>query len=125
MDRRGQRALSMYRHQGVLGPVGSSSRGCHALPLHAVQTPCRHWPLGEILSEYFSELCRSMALLAEQPNAMFVGQGVGCAGTTMTDTLKDVPKEKLLEFPVAEDLQMGMAIGMALEGVLPVCIFPR
>jgi len=81
--------------------------------------------LGEILSAYFSELCRAMALLAEQPNAMFIGQGVGCAGTTLTDTLPDVPKEKLLEFPVAEDLQMGFSIGMALEGVLPVCIFPR
>jgi len=77
------------------------------------------------MSEYFSELCRAMEWLAEQPNAMFVGQGVGAAGTTLTDTLRDVPKEKLLEFPVAEDLQMGTAIGMALEGVLPVCIFPR
>lgn len=66
-----------------------------------------------------------MAWLAEQPNAIFIGQGVGCAGTTLTDTLRDVPQEKLLEFPVAEDLQMGTAIGMALEGLLPVCIFPR
>lgn len=81
--------------------------------------------MGTVLSEYFSELCRAMAWLATQSNAMFIGQGVGCAGTTMTDTLRDVPKERLLEFPVAEDLQMGTAIGMALEGILPVCIFPR
>lgn len=77
------------------------------------------------MSEYFSELCRAMEWLAQQPNAMFIGQGVGCAGTTLTDTLRDVPKQNLLEFPVAEDLQMGTAIGMALEGLLPVCIFPR
>lgn len=76
-------------------------------------------------SAYFSELCRAMAWLAEQPNAVFVGQGVGYAGTTLTDTLRDVPKDRLLEFPVAEDLQMGVATGMALEGILPVCIFPR
>ena len=81
--------------------------------------------MGAILSEYFSELCRAMAWLAQQPNAIFIGQGVGCAGTTMTDTLKDVPRDRLLEFPVAEDLQMGTATGMALEGLLPVCIFPR
>jgi pyruvate/2-oxoglutarate/acetoin dehydrogenase E1 component len=74
---------------------------------------------------YFSELCRAMAWLSQQPDAMFIGQGVGTAGTTLTDTLRDVPAEKLLEFPVAEDLQMGAAIGMAIEGLLPVCIFPR
>jgi pyruvate/2-oxoglutarate/acetoin dehydrogenase E1 component len=66
-----------------------------------------------------------MAWVSLQPNSIFIGQGVGCAGTTMTDSLRDVPKDKLLEFPVAEDLQMGTAIGMALEGLLPVCIFPR
>jgi pyruvate/2-oxoglutarate/acetoin dehydrogenase E1 component len=66
-----------------------------------------------------------MAWLAQHANAMLIGQGVGCAGTTLTDTLRDVPKERLLEFPVAEDLQMGFCIGMALEGILPVCIFPR
>ena len=77
------------------------------------------------MSDYFSELCRAMEWLAEQPNTLFVGQGVGAAGTTMTDTLKDVPKDKLLEFPVAEDLQTGFSTGVALEGVLPVCIFPR
>lgn len=66
-----------------------------------------------------------MQELSKDRNSIFVGQGVGCAGTTMTDTLKDVPPEKLLEFPVAEDLQMGTCIGMALEGKLPICIFPR
>jgi pyruvate/2-oxoglutarate/acetoin dehydrogenase E1 component len=63
--------------------------------------------------------------LAALHNTVFVGQGVGCAGTTMTDTLKSVPTEKLLEFPVAEDLQMGFCIGLALQGLLPVCIYPR
>lgn len=66
-----------------------------------------------------------MKLLAQHPRSIFVGQGVGCAGTTMTDTLRDVPEEKLLEFPVAEDFQMGFATGLALEGHLPVCIYPR
>jgi pyruvate/2-oxoglutarate/acetoin dehydrogenase E1 component len=74
---------------------------------------------------YFDELCRAMATLAQHPKSIFVGQGVGCAGTTMTDTLRDVPKSKLLEFPVAEDLQMGFCTGLSLEGWLPICIFPR
>ncbi len=64
-------------------------------------------------------------MLAEHPKTVFIGQGVSCAGTTMTDTFRDVPRQKLIEFPVAENLQMGVAIGMALEGWLPVCIYPR
>lgn len=74
---------------------------------------------------YFDALCDAMGMLAREPNTIFLGQGVGCAGTTLTDTLRDVPQEKLLEFPVAEDLQMGFAIGLALEGYLPICIYPR
>jgi pyruvate/2-oxoglutarate/acetoin dehydrogenase E1 component len=74
---------------------------------------------------YFDALTQAMNRLAEDRNSIFVGQGVGCAGTTMTDTLKGVPKDKLLEFPVAEDMQVGFCIGLALEGKLPICIFPR
>jgi pyruvate/2-oxoglutarate/acetoin dehydrogenase E1 component len=84
---------------------------------------CWHWPLGALLS-YFSALTDAMTMLAQEPNAIFMGQGM-FAGTTMSDTLKNVPAEKKLEMPVAEDLQMGMAIGMALDGMLPICIFPR
>jgi pyruvate/2-oxoglutarate/acetoin dehydrogenase E1 component len=73
---------------------------------------------------YFSALTDAMTMLSQEPNTIFMGQGM-FAGTTMSDTLKGVPIEKKLEMPVAEDLQMGMAIGMALDGMLPVCIFPR
>jgi pyruvate/2-oxoglutarate/acetoin dehydrogenase E1 component len=43
----------------------------------------------------------------------------------MTNTLKDVPKEQLLEMPVFEDTQMGMTLGLALAGFIPVSIYPR
>lgn len=79
----------------------------------------------EILPTYFDELCEAMALLAVERRAIFFGQGVAVPGTTMSATFRDVPDEQRLEFPVAEDLQMGVAIGMALGGYLPVCIFPR
>ncbi len=74
---------------------------------------------------YFGELCSAMALVAQDSRSIFMGQGVGNPGTTMSDTFRDVPQGQLLEMPVAEDMQMGMAIGMALEGKLPVCVFPR
>lgn len=73
---------------------------------------------------YFQSLCDSMNMLADVPNTVFMGQGMW-SGTTMSATLNGVPDHKKLEMPVAEDLQMGMAIGMALDGLLPICIFPR
>jgi len=75
--------------------------------------------------KYFDELCRAMEFLARDPRTMFLGQAVACPGTAMTNTLKNVPREKLLELPVTEDLQMGMSTGLALTGLVPVSIYPR
>ncbi len=76
---------------------------------------------------YYSELCRAMLALSSDERTIFVGQGVGCEGTTMSSTFKDVPADKRLEFPVAEDLQMGFCTGMSLvqRETVPVCIYPR
>jgi pyruvate/2-oxoglutarate/acetoin dehydrogenase E1 component len=74
---------------------------------------------------YFGELCSAMHAVSEFQNTVFMGQGVAVPGTTMSDTFQYVPQSQRLEMPVAEDMQMGMAIGMALEGYLPVCVFPR
>lgn len=75
--------------------------------------------------KYFDELKRSMDFLAQDSRTMFLGQAVACAGTAMSNTLKDVPKSKLLEMPVCEELQMGMTNGLALSGLVPVSIYPR
>ena len=66
-----------------------------------------------------------MDWLGEKPNTLFLGQAVEYAGTGMTNTLKDVDKSKLLEMPVNEDMQMGMSLGMALNGTVPISIYPR
>lgn len=75
--------------------------------------------------KYFDELCRAMDYLARDPRTMFLGQAVACPGTAMTNTLKNVARDKLLELPVAEEMQMGMATGLALSGLVPVSVFPR
>lgn len=75
--------------------------------------------------KYFDELKRSMDFLAQDPRTVFMGQAVAVAGTAMTNTLKDVPPGRLIELPVAEEMQMGMTTGMALTGLVPVSIFPR
>ncbi len=66
-----------------------------------------------------------MEYLARDPRVMFLGQAVACPGTAMSNTLKNVSRDKLLELPVAEEMQMGMSSGMALAGHVPVTIFPR
>ena len=75
--------------------------------------------------KYFDELKASMEMLAKDPRVVFIGQAVEYAGTAMSNTLKDVPKEKLIEMPVFEDTQMGITLGLALAGYIPVSIYPR
>jgi len=77
------------------------------------------------LLKYFDELKRSMEYLAEDPDTVFIGQAVACAGTAMSNTLMDVSHARKVELPVDEDMQMGMTNGLALQGKLPVSIFPR
>lgn len=75
---------------------------------------------------YFAELCAAMDFVSmASPRSIFIGQAVEYDGTAMRKTLAHLPQDKLLELPVAEDMQMGIAIGMALDGMLPVCIYPR
>jgi hypothetical protein len=75
--------------------------------------------------KYFDELKRSMEFLAQDPRVLFLGQAVSCPGTAMSNTLKDVSPNQLIELPVDEEMQMGMANGLALAGYLPVSIYPR
>ena len=77
------------------------------------------------MATYFDRLSEAMVLLSKHPRAILMGQCVEAGGTPMADTFADVPREKLLEVPVVEDMQAGMAIGMALGGYLPVCVYLR
>ena len=74
---------------------------------------------------YSSELCRAMTFLGLQPNTVFLGQAVAYPGTAMTGTLKDVHDYKKIEMPVAEEMQMGISIGLALAGFVPITVYPR
>lgn len=75
--------------------------------------------------KYFDELKRAMEWLGEKPDTFFLGQAVGYDGTAMTNTIREVPDFKKHEMPVNEDMQMGMTIGMALNGTVPISIYPR
>ncbi len=75
--------------------------------------------------KYFDELKRSMDWLGEKEDTFFLGQAVEYQGTAITNTLTGIDRNKLLEMPVNEDMQMGMSIGMAMNGTIPISIFPR
>ena len=75
--------------------------------------------------EYLSETKKAMEWLGKKKDVVFLGQTVLYEGSPMYRSLVDVPKEKKLEMPVAEDMQMGISIGMALEGLIPITIYPR
>ncbi len=66
-----------------------------------------------------------MDYLSQQEDTIFIGQAVEYAGTAMTNTLTDVSKKKLKEFPVSEEFQLGSSIGLAMNGYVPISIFPR
>jgi len=74
---------------------------------------------------YYDALTEAMSWLGKKDNTYFIGQAVGCNGTGITNTLKNVDVSKKLELPVAEEMQMGMSLGLSLEGIVPISIYPR
>jgi len=75
--------------------------------------------------KYKQELIKSMKWLGEKENTLFLGQATLFSGHAISGTLGEVPKEKLIELPVAEEVQMGMCAGLSLEGFVPISIYPR
>jgi pyruvate/2-oxoglutarate/acetoin dehydrogenase E1 component len=74
---------------------------------------------------YFDELRRAMHYLAADHRTVFLGQAVAVPGTAMRNTLEGIDPARLIELPVAEEMQMGMTTGLALAGHVPVSVFPR
>lgn len=61
-----------------------------------------------------------MTYLAKKPDTIFLGQSVKYSGNAIYNTLIKVPDKKKIETPVFEDAQMGMSIGLALQGYVPI-----
>lgn len=75
--------------------------------------------------KYFDEIKKSMFLISQHQKTIFIGQAVKFPGTALYNTLENVPLDKRLEMPVFEQTQMGIAIGLALGGYIPINIYPR
>src|SRR5579871_6790066 len=72
---------------------------------------------------YKEALTAAMDQLALDPTVRFVGYGL--LHGRAAGTLKNVPVAQIVETPVAENLMVGLAIGMSLRGLRPVVYIER
>ena len=77
------------------------------------------------MKTYKDELIKSMNYLAEKPNTIFVGQQTAFAGNPMSTTILEVSKDKMIETPVFEEVQMGMSVGLGMTNMCVVSFYPR
>ena len=74
--------------------------------------------------KYKEAVKQAMEDLAKDQKFIFLGYNVNY-GSRGNGTLKDIPKDRCLETPLAENLMSSVAIGMSLEGFRPVVIIER
>lgn len=80
--------------------------------------------MGNIL-RYADEVSKAMEYLAQNEKTLFLGQSVSYPGNVIYKTLVHIPPNKKIELPVFEETQLGMSIGLAIEGYIPISVFPR
>lgn len=73
---------------------------------------------------YKDEITLQMNKLSCNDKVRFIGYNTRY-GSQAYGTLVGVPVDRIIETPVAENLMVGMAIGMALEGYLSIVWFER
>ena len=73
---------------------------------------------------YKTELIKAMKELSKDDRVRFIGYNTTC-GPRMNKTLDGISKSKCIEMPVAENLIMGIAMGMSLAGYRPVVCIER
>jgi pyruvate/2-oxoglutarate/acetoin dehydrogenase E1 component len=61
--------------------------------------------------------------IAVDPKVLYIGYGLQ-KGYAL-GTIKDVPFNQIIEMPVAENLMIGFAIGLALKGYKPIVFIER
>lgn len=70
---------------------------------------------------YKDELSLAMECLASDDRTIFLGQ----EAYNFYGTMNTVPKDKIIEMPIMEDAQLGIATGLSLKGIIPVCLYTR
>lgn len=74
--------------------------------------------------KYKEAIKQSMENFSKDEKTIFIGYNVSY-GSKAYGTLTDISDSKKIETPVAENLMVGLAIGMSLEGFKPIVFFER
>ena len=74
---------------------------------------------------YIGEIKKSMLLVSKNRNSLFLGQSVKIPGNLLYNSLSKISNSKKVELPIFEDTQMGISIGLSLNGFIPVTCYPR
>lgn len=74
-------------------------------------------------SNYHKAICIENENLALNEKTIFIGQQ--CFSEDFYSTLKNIPIHKRREMPIAEELQIGISIGLAMQGFFPISIIQR
>lgn len=74
--------------------------------------------------KYKDAIKLSMNEFAKNEKAIFLGYNTKMANQAL-GTLSEVPKEKIIETPLAENLMTGLSIGLSLSGYKPILYFER
>lgn len=72
---------------------------------------------------YKEAIIEATTELAKNPKTIFLGYNVKKGKAN--GTFKNVPENQIFETPVAENLMLGLATGLSLEGYLPVVYIER
>ena len=73
---------------------------------------------------YKEQIANTMEELSKHDEVVFIGQGL-VTGDRVYETMLKVPTTKCIELPCAENLHIGVAIGLALKGYRPIVVFQR
>lgn len=74
---------------------------------------------------YQSTLSYYMEEISKLEESVLIGQQLAYYGNPMSKTVLNVPTHKIIETPVFEEVQMGMSLGLAMNGMFVVTFYPR
>jgi pyruvate/2-oxoglutarate/acetoin dehydrogenase E1 component len=74
---------------------------------------------------YVDALTAAMKTVMSDENTIFIGQQIVYYGNPMSKTIEGLSIEKMIEVPVMEETQMGMSLGLAMNGHKVVSFYPR
>lgn len=74
---------------------------------------------------YKDALRDAMTELGKSPDTIVVGYNTSKVGGHGAGSFAGFPEERIVEMPLCENLMVGVAIGLALDGKVPLIFFER